>query len=269
MPAGFPSDLVLTLASGVELRTHWHPLRMTSNVLCDSPESASLSVGFRQVGALLGWMRSALRHALPPHLQVDGSQSAWAYIMAHPLYDAPALTLGGVFSLLPVAHKYGFTQLITRLVDYIKGQTLLPDPQHPIKYIISWIALAERVQLDDLLEQRVAELEKMSGDELAQALLLGSNSGTLPAVLREQMEELRPDTRDRLLAMSTSRLRDTSRREMVLKSEATAAETDAKISATIAEVAAEDKLQKFMDYAKERGFKGGGSWSSLYGGHWR
>jgi hypothetical protein len=46
---------MLKLPSGA-VSAHW-PLRMTSNVLCDSPESASLSVGGRCIGAL-GWMRS-------------------------------------------------------------------------------------------------------------------------------------------------------------------------------------------------------------------
>jgi hypothetical protein len=57
-------------------------------------------------------------------IQVDGSLSSWTYIMAclYPLHDAPALTLGGAYALLPVAHKYGFTKLVSRLLDFIKGQ---------------------------------------------------------------------------------------------------------------------------------------------------
>jgi hypothetical protein len=40
--------------------------------------------------------------------QVDGSLGAWLYILMDllPLHDPPALTLGGVFTLLPVVHKY-------------------------------------------------------------------------------------------------------------------------------------------------------------------
>jgi hypothetical protein len=67
--------------------------------------------------------------------------------------------------------------------------------------------LAERLQLDDLLEQRERPLSlslgEMTIDGLARALLSGDNSGQL----REQMEELCSDTRGRLLAMTTSRLR--------------------------------------------------------------
>jgi hypothetical protein len=105
------------------------------------------------------------------HFQVDGSLSAWMWIVsplctqpaqqereraqALPLempaarrravalqqqaQQAPALTLGGAYTLLPVAHKYSFPKLITKLVDFVKGQALLSDPQHPSKYITSWL----------------------------------------------------------------------------------------------------------------------------------
>ncbi|KAG1665240.1 hypothetical protein FOA52_011428 [Chlamydomonas sp. UWO 241] len=117
-----------------------------------------------------------------------------------------ALTLGGAFTLLPVAHKYGFTKLVTRLVDYVKDQPLLCDPQHPSKYIMSWVMLAERLQLDDMLQQRVKELGEMPSDKLSRALLVGANSGQLPATLRNAMEDLRSDTRGHLLAIATSRM---------------------------------------------------------------
>ncbi|KAG1653706.1 hypothetical protein FOA52_007934 [Chlamydomonas sp. UWO 241] len=173
------SNLVLTLPSGANLNTHWHPLRMTSNVLCSLPESASLSV--------------------------DGSLSAWTYIVVYHLHDAPALTLGGAYTLLPVAHKYGFTKLVTSLADYVKGQPLECDPQHPSKYIMSWVLLAERLQLDSLLEQCVKELGETPADGLARALLAGAGNGQVPAVLREQVKKLRDDANN-LLAMTTSRL---------------------------------------------------------------
>jgi hypothetical protein len=141
-----------------------------------------------------------------------------------PLHDAPALTLGGAYTLLPVAHKYGFTKLVTKLVDYVKGQALLCDPQHPSKYITSWLIMAERVQLDDLLQHLVKELCQMSGEGLAQALIKPDDTS---ATLREQADELCSDTRNRLLALITSRLRVEERDHKRLRTSVADAETSA------------------------------------------
>jgi hypothetical protein len=165
-----------------------------------------------------------------------------------PLLDAPALTLGGAYTVLPVAHKYGFSKIVTTLVDFVKGQPLLTDPQHPSTYIMRWVVLAEQLQLDDLLEQRMKELEVMPADGLAQALLLGASGGQPTAAMHEQMEELHPVTRNRLLAMTTSRLRDASRRELAAKSAAAAA-------ATAAEEKLKRKLNQIHDTVKYKGWE--------------
>ncbi|KAG1674393.1 hypothetical protein FOA52_012919 [Chlamydomonas sp. UWO 241] len=181
---GMPSDLVLRLLSGAELPTHWYPLHMASKVLHGSPESTSLSV--------------------------DGSLGTWTYILAdlYPLHDAPALTLGGAYTVLPVAHKYGFTKLVSRLVDFIKGQSLESHPKHLSKYIISWVVLAGRLQLEELLVKHVKDLSQLPGDALAQALIKPDEK--LPAALREQLQEQRR-TEDPRLSFSTPEFKEAQR----------------------------------------------------------
>ncbi|KAG1680344.1 hypothetical protein FOA52_015434 [Chlamydomonas sp. UWO 241] len=142
-PGCVPSDLMLKLPSGPEVSTHWHTLRMGSDVLCGSPESASLS--------------------------------------------------------------YGFTKLLTKLGDFVKGQTLLSNPQHPSNSFTSWLMLAERLQLDDLSEQLVNKLCKMPDDELANALVK-PNDNPAVTVLRGEVQELSSDTRNCMLTLILSRL---------------------------------------------------------------
>ncbi|KAG1680334.1 hypothetical protein FOA52_015424 [Chlamydomonas sp. UWO 241] len=178
-PGCVPSDLMLKLPSGAEVSTHWHTLRTGSDVLCGSLESASLSV--------------------------DGSLSAWLRIVMSPLHDAPALTLGGAYTLLPVAHQYGFTKLVTKLCDFVKGQTLLSNPQHPSNFFASWLVLAERLQLDDLLEQLLKKLCQKPDDELADALFKPIVNLKV-TVMRGEVEELCSDTRNRMLALLMSHL---------------------------------------------------------------
>ncbi|KAG1679429.1 hypothetical protein FOA52_007721 [Chlamydomonas sp. UWO 241] len=45
----------------------------------------------------------------------DGSLGAWIYILSdlYPQYEPHALTLGSVYTLIPVVHKCGFTKLLT------------------------------------------------------------------------------------------------------------------------------------------------------------
>ncbi|KAG1661460.1 hypothetical protein FOA52_006823 [Chlamydomonas sp. UWO 241] len=49
----------------------------------------------------------------------------WTYILSclYPLHYQPKLTLGSVYTLLPVAHKYNSTRLLTRLVAFVEGKS--------------------------------------------------------------------------------------------------------------------------------------------------
>jgi hypothetical protein len=86
------------------------------------------------------------------------------HIMAdlYPQYNPSALTLGSVFTLLPVAHKYNFTNLLERLVAFVKDKSgaLSHNPEY----------LAERLQLDDLLGVCLARLRTMTREELQMAI---------------------------------------------------------------------------------------------------
>ena len=110
--------------------------------------------------------------------QVDGSLGAWTYILSciYPLHDQPELTMGSVYALLPVVHKYDFTKLLPRLVTFYQNQTMdiafgefSSNPDHPNCYVFAWLALAERLQLDDLRELCLSRLRGMSRKQLEQA----------------------------------------------------------------------------------------------------
>ncbi|KAG1679806.1 hypothetical protein FOA52_012718 [Chlamydomonas sp. UWO 241] len=100
---GVPCDVTLKLPSGVEVPAVSQLLQMASPFFRDALEDVSGS-------------------ALIP---VDGSLGAWTYILSdlYPLPDATGLTLGSVYVLLPVAHKYNFTKLLKRLVAFVKERS--------------------------------------------------------------------------------------------------------------------------------------------------
>jgi hypothetical protein len=104
---------------------------------------------------------------------VDGSFGTWTYILSdlYPMHDSPALTLGSVLTLLPVVHKYDFSKLLTRLVAFVKESTgeLHHDPKYRSTYIVRWLEVSERLQLDDLRELCLDRLRDMTGEELQTA----------------------------------------------------------------------------------------------------
>jgi hypothetical protein len=102
---------------------------------------------------------------------VDGSLGTWIYILnlLYPLHEPPALDLSSVYTLLPTVHKYDFSKAITRrLMNFVKDQVLELgfNPNVPKTYVVRWLALSERLQLDEL---RVCELclGRLRGDEAA------------------------------------------------------------------------------------------------------
>ncbi|KAG1669257.1 hypothetical protein FOA52_003294 [Chlamydomonas sp. UWO 241] len=113
------------------------------------------------------------------------------------------LTLGGVYNLLPVVHKYDFPRPIAQLVDFVKDSIgeldHCWDPSdhraYPSTYVVHWLALAERLQLDELREMCLDRLRGMSRRKRKVALTVyvevGSGAGaTTKHVIREEVKGL-------------------------------------------------------------------------------
>ncbi|KAG1673749.1 hypothetical protein FOA52_002318 [Chlamydomonas sp. UWO 241] len=173
LDAGVPCDMVLKLPCGAEMPTF-------------SPFLQAASPFFR--GALEDVKGST---AIP----VDGSFGAWTYILSdlHQQRDPPALTLGSVLTLLPVVHKYDFTKLLTRLAAFVKarGGEMSHDPGLPSNFVVRWLALAERLQLDELRELCLGRLQGMTKEELRKATTVAQSTerGT-ERVVREEVSNL-------------------------------------------------------------------------------
>ncbi|KAG1673774.1 hypothetical protein FOA52_002343 [Chlamydomonas sp. UWO 241] len=181
---GAPCDVTLKLPCGVEIPTHGQLLRLASPLFSEALEDG-------QGGA---------------SIPVDGSFGAWTYIRSclYPLHDKPKLTLGSVYNLLPVAHKYNFTKLLTRLMDFVKEGTLSPDPAFPASYIIRWLALAERLQLDELC---LGWLQGMTREDLDEAttveVAVGSGADMqMKHVVRQEVKGLVQALRDELFVLT-------------------------------------------------------------------
>jgi len=137
--------------------------------------------------------------------QVDGSFGSWTYILSclYPLHDSPAITLGSVLTLLPVVHKYDFTKLLTRLVAFVKAneEMLCHDFDRMDKYVINWLALAERLQLDELRELCLNRLRGFSKTELQMAIIEPSRRA-----VREQVKGLGLAMCCEVLAISANKM---------------------------------------------------------------
>jgi hypothetical protein len=66
--------------------------------------------------------------------------------------------------MLPVVHKYDFTKLLPRVVAFVKeqGDALSSDPSVPSTFTIRWLALAEHLYLDDLIDVCLGRLRGMT-----------------------------------------------------------------------------------------------------------
>ncbi|KAG1679164.1 hypothetical protein FOA52_000520 [Chlamydomonas sp. UWO 241] len=171
---GMPCDVTLKLQCGVEL------------LILQPAPSGGLALLPRRSGEHV-WER-------PNH--VDGSLGAWTYIVSDlfPQYDAPPLTLGSVYVLLPVVHKYNFPKLLKRLVAFVEENSDALSPRPSLRtgsnYVILWLALAERLQMDELRELCLDRLRGMTRKQLDQAILFpdaGNKCG-----VREEVKRLGP-----------------------------------------------------------------------------
>ncbi|KAG1677559.1 hypothetical protein FOA52_014457 [Chlamydomonas sp. UWO 241] len=100
--AGVPCDATLKLAGGAEVPCVSVLLQMASPFFRCALEDV-------QGGA---------------SIPVDGSLGTWSFILSdiYPQYSPPFLTLSSVYMLLPVVHKYDFTNLLGRLVAFVRGK---------------------------------------------------------------------------------------------------------------------------------------------------
>jgi hypothetical protein len=143
---------------------------------------------------------------------VDGSLGAWMYVVRYlyPEHDPPALTLSSVHTLLPVVHKYDFPKLLARLISFVKSKSgaLSHDPAEP-SYIVRWLALAERLQLDDLCEVCLDRLRSMSKEHRKSALTVEVQAGSgtdkrKKYALRNEVKQLGQAVRDELLTLAVA-----------------------------------------------------------------
>ncbi|KAG1669248.1 hypothetical protein FOA52_003285 [Chlamydomonas sp. UWO 241] len=173
---GAPCDMILRLPCGVEVLVLWEFLQVASPFFRNALEDVNGS------------------NVIP----LDGSFGTWTYILTYlyPLHDRPELTLESIYALLPVVHKYDFTRLLTRLVAFVKESGQLDHWHYECAtYVINWLALAERLQLDELRELCLGRLRCMTKDDSKAALTVevevGSGAGMVKkCVFRVQVEGL-------------------------------------------------------------------------------
>ncbi|KAG1651431.1 hypothetical protein FOA52_006491 [Chlamydomonas sp. UWO 241] len=200
--AGSPCDVALKLPCGAEVPVSRHILKMASPFFHKALEDMDGS----------------------DPIPVDSSPGTWDHILStlYPQYDPPALTLGSVFKLLPVAHKYDFDKLLKQLLAFIRemSEALSHDPKadpgDKFAYIMLWLALAERLQLDKLAELCLGRLQTMTRQQLQVAITevvevgSGASEKLLVSVrdkhvMRKGVEQLSKAMREKLLAITSLR----------------------------------------------------------------
>jgi len=160
-----PSDLTLKLPSGGKLPAFWQLLRFASDDFLNAPGGDTMPV--------------------------DGSLCAWTYIpmWLHPQHDEPDLTLGGAYVLLPVAHKYGFSKLVDRVVGFVRSHALIDVHSVYINYAIYWLALSEDLQLDELRDFCWSVKGGWSCEKVAACLRGGGCKDSMPHEVRQLSKE--------------------------------------------------------------------------------
>ncbi|KAG1656641.1 hypothetical protein FOA52_008865 [Chlamydomonas sp. UWO 241] len=185
---GIPCDVALKLPCGAEVSVHGLFLQVSSLFFCDALEDVSASAP----------------------IPVDGSIGTWTYIVSclYLLHDQPDLTLRSVYTLLPVVHKYDFPKPLTRLMAFIKGKSemLSHNAWDFITYTIRWLALAERLQLDELRELCLDRMRGMTREQLQMAITVEVEAGSGTAAqkkhaFRSEVKNHRQDLRDKLLTL--------------------------------------------------------------------
>jgi hypothetical protein len=114
---------------------------------------------------------------------VDGIFGTWTYILTYlyPLHVRPELTLESVYMLLPVVHKYDFPRLLAQLMDFMKKHILEVDHRYYNRFVsvVDWLALAERLQLDELRELCLGRLRGMTRRDLLAAITVKTEAITV------------------------------------------------------------------------------------------
>ncbi|KAG1676264.1 hypothetical protein FOA52_006482 [Chlamydomonas sp. UWO 241] len=182
---GAPCDVVMKLPCGAELPVSSHILQMTSPFFSGAPQDVNGSAP----------------------IPVDGNLSTWYHILSdlYPQYDSPDLTWGSVYVLLPLTHKYDFTKLTKRMVAFAKEKSseLSPNAGNTQRYVIWWIALAERLQLDELFEVCLSRLRTMTRQELHLAIAEAAPAGgRKQRVVRAEVKQLGKELREEVLTIA-------------------------------------------------------------------
>ncbi|KAG1664744.1 hypothetical protein FOA52_004752 [Chlamydomonas sp. UWO 241] len=156
--AGWLVNYALVLTVNITVQQEDRFQLDAGGVPCDMALKLPCGVGLLAVGLFLQAASPFFRDALEDvkgsaPIPVDGNLGTWTYMLSclYPPHDQPELTFESVYTLLPVVHKYNLFKLLTRLIAFIKtnGAFLSPDPAYPSKYVVRWLALAERLQLVD------------------------------------------------------------------------------------------------------------------------
>ncbi|KAG1670269.1 hypothetical protein FOA52_003619 [Chlamydomonas sp. UWO 241] len=185
---GVPCDVTLKLACGAELPSFSLLLQLASPFFRNTLEDVKGSAP----------------------IPVDGSLGTWTYILSclYPLHDQPELTPLSVHTLLPVVHKYDFSKLPTRLMGFVKGKSavLSHNPECSGTYAICWLALAERLQLDELHELCLERLKSMPREQPQSAITVqvAGADKQKKHVLRKQVQQLGHELIAELLTMTAA-----------------------------------------------------------------
>ncbi|KAG1673772.1 hypothetical protein FOA52_002341 [Chlamydomonas sp. UWO 241] len=191
-----PCNVVLRLPCGVTIPVISHLLPLASPFFRDALEGKGT--------------KGRDTRASSAAISVDGSLGTWTYILAdlYPQYDPPALSLDSVYRLLPVVHKYAFTKLLSRLVAFVKekGSELDHYPEYPTTYVIRWLALAEHLQLDELIQLGIGRLRGMTRKQLQMAItsVVVGEAGRTQRIVRDRVKQLGQELRDTILAIAAS-----------------------------------------------------------------
>ncbi|GAX76582.1 hypothetical protein CEUSTIGMA_g4028.t1 [Chlamydomonas eustigma] len=122
-----PGDLLLVCSDGVVIRAHSQILMLASTVL---------------------------RNALNTTLKVEGSSSTWRLVLLqlYPIHPRPELSYSLVKSMIKVVKMYDMGLLQASMLSYLFKRfpaELSSDPGSET-YVMSWLVLADELQLDEL-----------------------------------------------------------------------------------------------------------------------
>ncbi|KAG1670274.1 hypothetical protein FOA52_003624 [Chlamydomonas sp. UWO 241] len=177
--SGVPCDVTLKLPSGAEVPAHGQLLQLASpfyrNILEDVQGSDPIPLTDQN-----------------PVCDACSSPTAGAHAW--------------VYTLLLFVHKYDFTKLLARLMSFIKGKSeaLSHNSELPSIFIVRWLALGERLQLEELCELCLGKLRDMHSWQRKAALIVevGSEAGTQKKhAVRKEVAQLGQALRGELIVL--------------------------------------------------------------------